>query len=80
MLSRTCADISRICKRARDFEKAIGQRRFAVVDVRNDGEVADVGLFHRRFSPSGVCAVRQRAGAAARSAARRRILTIMTHA
>ena len=38
-------------QRAGDLEKAIGQRRFAVVDVGNDGKVAYVRLFHRRFSP-----------------------------
>ena len=36
---------------ARDLEEAIGQRRFPVVDVRNDGKVAYVRLLHRRFSP-----------------------------
>ena len=29
-------------KRAGDFQQAVGQRRFAVVDVRNDREIADV--------------------------------------
>ncbi len=38
-------------QRARDFEKAIGQRRFAVVDMGNDGKVTNVRLLHRRFSP-----------------------------
>ena len=31
---------------AGDFEEAIGQRRLAVVDVRDDREIADVGGIH----------------------------------
>jgi hypothetical protein len=34
-------------QRACDFEKAIGQRRLAVIDMGNDGKVADVRLLHR---------------------------------
>ena len=33
-------------QRAGDLEKAIGQRRLAVVDVRDDREIADVGWVH----------------------------------
>src|SRR5690606_23129650 len=46
---------------ARDLEKTVGQRRLAVVDVRDDGEVADVLLVHGRAktylwsSGSSVC-------------------------
>ena len=31
---------------AGEFEQAIGQGRFAVIDVRNDGEVADAFRIH----------------------------------
>src|SRR5262245_55115751 len=34
-------------KRAGDLEKPVGERRFAVIDVRDDGEIPDVGLIHR---------------------------------
>ena len=33
-------------QRAGDLEKAVGERRLAVVDVGDDGEVADVALVH----------------------------------
>ena len=33
-------------KRAGDFEQAVGQRRFAVVDMRNDREIADEFAVH----------------------------------
>jgi hypothetical protein len=33
-------------ERARQLEKPIGQRRFAVIDMRDDGEVADVAGIH----------------------------------
>ena len=33
-------------QRARELEEAIGQRRFAVVDVRDDREVTDVASVH----------------------------------
>ena len=35
-------------QRAGDLEEAVGQRRFAVVDVRDDGEVSNVRLCHSR--------------------------------
>ena len=33
-------------QRAGHLEEAVGQRRLAVVDVRDDGEVADEALVH----------------------------------
>ncbi len=33
---------------AREFEEAIGQRRLAVVDVRDDGEIANVARIHEK--------------------------------
>ena len=33
-------------ERAGDFEQAVGQRRLAVVDVRNDREIADEFAIH----------------------------------
>ena len=33
-------------ERAGDLEEPVGQRRLAVVDVRDDRKIADVGLFH----------------------------------
>ena len=35
-----------LAERAGDFQKAVGQRRFAVVDVRNNREIADVRGIH----------------------------------
>ncbi len=35
-------------QRARQLEKAIGQRGFAVVDVRDDGKITDEALIHAR--------------------------------
>ena len=32
--------------RARQLQQAIGKRRFAVIDVRDDGEIADAGVGH----------------------------------
>ena len=29
------------------FQQAVGQGRFAVIDVGNNGEIADLRLFHR---------------------------------
>ena len=46
IVSRTCSIISRWRKRAGDFEQAIGERRLAVIDVRNDAEIADVRGVH----------------------------------
>ena len=46
MVSSTCAIISRWRQRAGDFEQAIGKRRFAVIDVRNDAEIPDVRGIH----------------------------------
>ena len=42
MESRTCSIISRCDKRAGVLEQAVGQRRLAVVDVRDDREISDV--------------------------------------
>ena len=39
--SRTCASISRACSAPVMLEKAVGQRRLAVVDVRDDREITD---------------------------------------
>ena len=44
--SRTCAIISRCESAPVHFEQAIGQRRLAVIDVRNDTEVPDVRGIH----------------------------------
>ena len=46
MLSRTCSSISRAWQRAGQLEQTVGQRRLAVVDVGDDGEVADEALVH----------------------------------
>ena len=42
MESSTCASISRSLKPAAQLDEAVGQRGFAVVDVGDDGKVADV--------------------------------------
>jgi hypothetical protein len=39
--------------RVGDLEDAVGERRLAVVDVRDDREVADAGLVHRRSQRTG---------------------------
>ena len=46
MESSTCSIISRCAERAGDFEQTVGKRRFAVIDVRNDREIADVSWIH----------------------------------
>ena len=46
--SSSCARISRAATVCVQLEDAIGERRLAVVDVRDDREVADVRLVHRR--------------------------------
>ena len=38
--------------RVGELEDAVGERRLAVVDVRDDREVADVGLVHASAIPS----------------------------
>ena len=50
--------------RVRDLEQAVGQRRFAVVDVRHDAEVADVGSVGGGERGHGTTMVRARAPAA----------------
>ena len=42
-------------QRAGDLEKAVGQRRLAVVDMRDDGKIPNVGLFHQRFRTRRGC-------------------------
>ena len=42
MSSSTCAFICCGSQRVRDLEQAVGERALAVVDVRDDAEVADV--------------------------------------
>jgi hypothetical protein len=57
--SSTCACISRACRPAADLDEAVGQRRLAVVDVRDDGEIAD--QLHRDFGwCAGPVAARQK--------------------
>ena len=46
MESRTCSIISRCEQRAGDLEQPVGQRRFAVIDVRDDREIADEFAIH----------------------------------
>ena len=41
--------------RVRELENAIGQGRFPVVDVRDDGEVADPALVHGESGPDASC-------------------------
>ena len=41
MVSSTCSIISRCDSAPVYFEQAVGQRRFAVIDVRDDREIAD---------------------------------------
>jgi hypothetical protein len=48
--SSTCASISRSLKAAATLDQAVGQRRLAVVDVRNDGKISDV--IHQRKASS----------------------------
>jgi hypothetical protein len=43
-MSSTCASISRACSAPVISEETVGQRRLAVVDVRDDREVADETL------------------------------------
>jgi hypothetical protein len=49
MLSRTCADISRSVSPPVRLDQPIGQRRLAVIDVRDDAEIADEGDFGRHI-------------------------------
>ena len=54
------------------LEDAVGERRLAVVDVRDDREVADTALFHPAGDGTGACRL---AAAAGRAEARPRTPT-----
>ena len=43
-----CLHLARL-KGARNFEQAVGQRRLAVVDVRDDGKISNVLRIHCQF-------------------------------
>jgi hypothetical protein len=58
MLSRTCASISRACSAPVTLEEAVGQRRLAVVDVRDDREVAEAATMAECRSVSVAAATR----------------------
>jgi hypothetical protein len=49
MESSTWSFISRLVSPPVDLDQAVGQRRFPVIDMGDDGEIADVGeIGHRR--------------------------------
>ena len=48
-------------KRAGELEEAIGQRRLAMVDVRDDRKVPDIALIHRGLEPATGKTLSQRA-------------------
>ena len=56
MLSSTCSFISRAVSAAGLLDQAVGQRRLAVVDVGDDGEVADAGKRRRHGRASSIFA------------------------
>src|SRR5271156_5492676 len=49
-----------LSERAGELEQTVGQGRLAVVDVRNDAEIADVLGVHDRFSGSAAQTAMQR--------------------